>query len=81
MKTTYGWEQGYNGTNSSGFSGLPGGGRSSDSGRFVTAGSYGFWWSSNAAWLRFLTRYEENVYRISGSHRGGYSVRCIKDSE
>ena len=38
MKTDYGWHNGWNGTNSSGFSGLPGGFRFS-SGYFFDAGT------------------------------------------
>ena len=45
MKTTFGWENQGNGTNSSGFSGLPAGFQSAD-GYSVQAGKSGFWWSS-----------------------------------
>ena len=62
MKTTYGWENDGNGTNSSGFSGLPGGSRSSD-GYFDSAGNDGYWWSSSPdgsdAWYRSLGYYYE----------------------
>ena len=44
MKTTYGWGGNGNGTNSSGFSGLPGGHRDFT---FYYAGYSGFWWSSS----------------------------------
>ena len=58
MKTTYGWYGGGNGTNSSGFSGLPGGGRDS-AGNFYEAGNSGVWWSSSpngeGAWQRVCT--------------------------
>jgi uncharacterized protein (TIGR02145 family) len=84
MKTTYGWYTGGNGTNSSGFSGLPGGYRS-NSGNFLNAGDDGVWWSSSPvgsfAWLRGLDYDDENVYRNGYNQHFGFSVRCIQDSE
>ena len=84
MKTTYGWSNGGNGTDSSGFSGLPGGYRFYD-GNFVNAGYYGYWWSSSPsgsnAWFRYLHDYFENVYRFYGNRRNGFSVRCVRDAE
>ncbi len=83
MKTTYGWNNGGNGTNSSGFSGLPGGFRYF-SGSFGNAGDVGSWWSSSPngsdAWYRYLY-YGENVYRYDGNRRFGFSVRCVRDAE
>ena len=85
MKTTYGWNGGGNGTNSSGFSGLPGGHRSSSSGNFYSAGYSGNWWSSSPsgsdAWHRSLNDFGENVYRYSNDQRYGFSVRCVRDAE
>jgi len=85
MKTTYGWFGGGNGTNSSGFSGLPGGVRSSN-GNFWGAGSQGYWWSSSLsgsyAWTRNLLSSSSNVYRDDDRHgQYGFSVRCLKDTE
>ena len=84
MKTTYGWRDGGNGTNSSGFSGLPGGGRADD-GNFYGAGHLGHWWSSSPnfsfAWYRSLDDDYENVYRYDCWPRSGYSVRCVRDAE
>ena len=84
MKTTYGWYQAGNGTNSSGFSGLPGGYRN-DNGDFYYAGVYGFWWSSSpvgsSAWLRYLSFNDENVARYDSYQRDGFSVRCVRDAE
>ena len=87
MKTDYGWNGGGNGTNSSGFSGLPGGFRDYTGYYFFNAGSSGRWWSSSpdgsAAWVRLLSDSSENVYRSSYLiyPRYGYSVRCIQDTE
>ena len=84
MKTSYGWYNGGNGTNSSGFSGLPGGDRVSN-GFFYSSGYYGYWWSSSAngsnGWYRYLYNYFENVTRTNGGPRRGYSVRCVRDAE
>ncbi len=85
MKTTYGWYQAGNGTNSSGFSGLPGGYRNGDDGNFGLAGNYGYWWSSSpfgsVAWYRYLGSSLEDVYRYYSSRRFGFSVRCVRDAE
>lgn len=82
MKTTYGWYDGGNGTNSSGFSGLPGGLRGSG-GYFYDAGKVGYWWSSSPdgsdAWGRYLYYSDEDVYRDYSNQRYGGSVRCIQD--
>jgi len=84
MKTTYGWYDGGNGTNSSGFSGLPGGFRDF-SGYFSSAGSHGNWWSSSpvgsSAWFRYLGSNGESVYRNGDDRRSGFSVRCVRDAE
>jgi uncharacterized protein (TIGR02145 family) len=84
MKTTYGWYNGGNGTNSSGFSGLPGGGRDFN-GIFFNAGYLGYWWSSSPnssyAWFRGLSYYDENVYRSYIYLRDGFSIRCVRDAE
>ncbi len=84
MKTTYGWASNSNGTNSSGFSGLPGGDRSLD-GNFFMAGHVGYWWSSSpngsGAWDRALYFLSGVVGRNGNFQRGGLSVRCVRDAE
>ena len=84
MKTAYGWYGG-DGTNTSGFSGLPGGIRS-HAGGFVNGGRSGVWWSSDAqsdsfAWYRDVYRGYEEVGRNPVTMNFGFSVRCIQDSE
>jgi uncharacterized protein (TIGR02145 family) len=69
-------------TNQSGFSGLPGGYRSS-TGIFEYI-YYGFWWSSSeldeaSAWYRNLNYDISEVYRDNLGKTMGLSVRCIKD--
>jgi uncharacterized protein (TIGR02145 family) len=66
-----------------GFSGLPGGYRSSN-GNYYSVGIYGHWWSSRQtsnrhAWLRSLYFINGNVYRYGDDKRLGRSVRCMKD--
>ena len=83
MKSTDGWPGG-NGTNSSGFSGLPGGQRNPN-GYFNLAGLAGIWWSStyddSAPLRRDLYSNDEFVSRFYGALTDGLSVRCIKDAE
>ena len=85
MKTTYGWNGGGNGTNSSGYSGLPGGRRYYYNGVFYDAGNYGYWWSSSpygsVAWYRGLEDGYEDVGRNYDNRRYGFSVRCVRDAE
>ena len=85
MKSTYGWYGGGNGTNSSGFSGLPGGNRLGSDGSFYDAGYYGPCWSSSPllsnAWYRNLNNYNEVVFRNDLNLRYGFSVRCVRDAE
>ena len=85
MKTTTGWKYGVNGTNSSGFSGLPGGYRS-ENGTFFHIGGYGHWWSSSeygngssSAWDRTLNYDSETSYQHNSEKYKGFSVRCLRD--
>ena len=84
MKTTYGWAQGQNGTNSSGFSALPGGYRN-PAGYFQYAGGGAFWWSSSSndydAWLRVLDFLQDGVGTDIDHMGNGFSVRCVRDAE
>ncbi len=70
-------------TNSSGFTGLPGGFRTND-GTFALIGDDGRWWSSSEngttdAWYRLLYSYYGYAYRDIYSKRFGFSVRCLRD--
>lgn len=89
MKTEYGWYDGGDGTNSSGFAGRPGGLRI-NSGFFNVAGYKGYWWSSSpngsGAWLRLLnaettSQLTTGVSRDFQSPNYGLSVRCVRDEE
>lgn len=83
MKSTSGWYNNGNGTNSSGLNALPGGARSS-SGSFNRLGSRGYWWSSTensgpGAWRRSLTYDNDRVGRYGYLKTDGFSVRCLKN--
>ena len=71
-------------TNSSGFAGLPGGGRYG-LGTFNFFGGYGYWWSSTEgdttnAWYRYLYYGFSNVDRFITINKAyGFSVRCLRD--
>lgn len=65
-------------TNSSGFTALPGRGRS-DYGGFV-ANDEGAWWSNTPLQYWYVTSESENLFKYGISHRGGVSVRCLNDT-
>ena len=72
-----------NATNSSGFSGLPGGTRFND-GSYYNIGGNGHWWSSTqnsttGAWNRNLPYSNGGVLRNDYNKRLGFSVRCVRD--
>ena len=70
-------------SNSSGFSGLPGGFRGKDE-SFDNIGINGYWWCSTqsstlTAYNRNLFYYSSTVYRYYPNKVLGFSVRCLKD--
>ena len=84
MKSITGWHNDDNGTNESGFSGLPGGYRTSN-GAFYSDGKKGSWWSSSNDFrvARFLfLDYDYGrgyVYGGRESKRRGLSIRLLND--
>jgi uncharacterized protein (TIGR02145 family) len=76
------WSSGNTGTNSSGFTALPGGGRLT-SGSFDGLGLYGSWWSATEvgsnAWYRYLYYDLAAVGRRTSDKGSGYAVRCLRD--
>jgi uncharacterized protein (TIGR02145 family) len=85
LKSTTGWDSpNTNADNSSGFSALPGGCRTSSG--FYSEGLGGTWWSSTEtssvyAWVWSLLYYYGNLYGSSyGLKFSGYSVRCVRDN-
>ena len=82
MKSAEGWNENGNGSNASGFTGLPGGYRDEEG--FDQIGSFGSWWSSKEnstkeVQLIFLSSKSASVIRYNDFAEQGASVRCIKD--
>jgi len=85
MKSISGWFNKGNGTNSSGFTGLPGGYRGGGA-TFGAIGDKGIWWSSTEynsgdAWHCNL-KYESRYISLSTYYSDrpfGFSVRCLRD--
>lgn len=78
----YNWSYNNSGTNSSGFTALPGGYRSS-SGGVGSIGTNGLFWTStqsgsNAYHRQLYTTYGSS-YRYATYKTNGFSVRCVKD--
>lgn len=89
LKSTTGWAPGLGGTNTSGFSALPGGYRYGVTGTFNNKGDLSYWWTStgdpvNALYRRldganFDTGLIENrIFKGGVVHTGGKYVRCVK---
>jgi uncharacterized protein (TIGR02145 family) len=83
LKNTSGWNEGGNGTNTGGFTALPGG-IGYSGGEFYGNGSHGFWWSTSEnnttdAWCRSLHCQQGNVNRTYYPKLYVFSVRCLKD--
>jgi uncharacterized protein (TIGR02145 family) len=97
IKSTWGWDYEAwndrygNGTNETGFTGLPGGDRwfnnyisyLDTTYQFFKPGHYGFWWSSTTsaegwAWMRSLSCSHDRIDRLEDDKHYGNSVRCIK---
>ena len=86
MKSTSGWNDfsgsSGNGSNSSGWTGLPGG-YCSPLGSFSSEGDWGSWWSASESgsdsWVRGLNYSDDFVYRHDSNQKYGFSARCVKD--
>ena len=87
LKTNEYWTNngGYNGSNSTGFNGLPGGDRS-PTGEFKEKYDYGCWWNSTESdiensWMSILSRYDfvSEIETETYPKGYGFSVRCIKE--
>src|ERR1035437_7076528 len=81
--TTHWWSPNTGATNSSGFTGLPGGLRANN-GTFYAVGNAGSWWSSTesiagTAWGRSLVYNLGTIYRPNYNKQNGFSVRCLRD--
>ncbi|MDA9835733.1 hypothetical protein N9C00_02130 [Flavobacteriales bacterium] len=79
LRSNSGWDNNGNGSNSSGFTGLPGGGLA---GSFNGNGSWGYWWSSTLPQALFPWYFHlgsNNIYWFQDPSRWAMSARCIKD--
>ncbi len=82
MKSKSGWKENGNGTNESGFSGLPGGFRAFN-GDFHKLEKNGRWWSTTE-YMDYRAHYlglsyDKSAAKLSRHGKGlGFSVRCIK---
>ncbi len=84
LKTTYGWINNGNGTDTYGFTGLPAGNCGGGSGGFSWINSHAFIWSStgneyNTGYFRMLFRMLNTIRRDNSGWDNGMSVRCLKD--
>lgn len=73
----------WNGTNSSGFSGLPAGSRLNYNGEYHIFGTFGNWWTSTLGTTNLFARSmgstHSNVYKSESYIELGFSIRCVKD--
>ena len=84
LKSIEDWSKGDTGTNSSGFSALPGGNCSKSGHFFDDDGDGGYWWSSsesssNEAYYRAASSRHSLIYEYNYGKEFGFSVRCLKD--
>jgi len=84
MKNATGWNAGENGTNTSGFSALPGGYRYYLDGTYQGQNTYEYCWTStehdaDRGWYRRLDGNNTAVYKASADKRAGKAIRCVKD--
>lgn len=84
LKDISNWNNSGSGTNSTGFTAIPGGYRNS-SGKYDSIDFNGYWWSSSMhdatynSWIRYLSYYESRINRTYSYRPYGFSVRCVKD--
>jgi uncharacterized protein (TIGR02145 family) len=81
--TTYWNSPNIDATNTSLFTGLPGGFRRPNE-NYNNIGGGGDWWSStekftDSAWFRYLNSYDDDAGRYDYDKRDGLSVRCLRD--
>jgi len=72
----------------SGFNALPGGKRDANGNYYNEGGTCYFWTSTpkpssnnDYAWSRELNQINSGIRRLTGYRIGGYSVRCVRDSQ
>ncbi|WP_290738967.1 fibrobacter succinogenes major paralogous domain-containing protein [Fibrobacter sp. UBA3718] len=85
LKAQSGWNGKGNGDDSFGFTAIPSGIRTFSQ-RFDHVGHYAYFWSStdyygSSAYGIYLIDYDRSRYEKQLSKDGGYSIRCVKDSD
>ncbi|MEA1878544.1 MAG: FISUMP domain-containing protein [Bacteroidota bacterium] len=83
LKAADGWDSDGNGTNSSSFTALPAGNRSTGK-VFLGLVGYGTFWTATElddeyAWRRYLYYNRDAIGRFTDFKANGYSVRCVQD--
>jgi uncharacterized protein (TIGR02145 family) len=86
LKNTSGWSSSGNGTNTSGFTALPGGYRYAADGSYNNVTELTYWWTASqdvdaitSSWYRRMDYNNTGVYRASTQMRAGKYVRCVQD--
>ena len=86
LMANYLWDDGgLTPTNNTGFTALPGGGRSGFDGVFGARETTGFWWTATEdpnqqdAWYRELFYNNSGINRNTYTKEHGFAVRCVKD--
>jgi uncharacterized protein (TIGR02145 family) len=82
LKSNNGWNEEGNGTNESGFNGLPAGGIEGETFNYV--GQFAMWWSSTSenevnSWLLILESGSRVASRSTSPKINGFAVRCIQE--
>jgi len=82
LKSESGWKDNSNGTNKSGFNGLPSGFRNAN-GEYYSIGENAYWWGAdtygeNGAWFHVICNKDDDIARESYNKKAGFSVRCLK---
>jgi len=84
LKAVSAWANTGNGTDTFGFSALPGGSRGSITHFFSAQGYQGRWWSASElnsinVWYRYMVNHDDFVNRSFSDKNYGYSLRCLED--
>jgi uncharacterized protein (TIGR02145 family) len=82
LKSTSGWQDGYNGTNETGFNGLPAGYRV-ENGTFMNIWNNAIWWTTtennSISAFDFYLVLANSLKRSNSPKQRGSSVRCLKE--
>jgi uncharacterized protein (TIGR02145 family) len=84
MKSTTGWNDDGNGTNTSGFTALPAGYRYYQDGTFQGSGTTAYFWTRTEldaprGWHRLLLNTNDDINNGAANKQAGKSIRCLKD--